>query len=127
MKTGTTRANFYSSGKTPVEIEQLKRSVIEVALTGAAIFNNLLEMLSRPVAFLSERLRNSSKTLAGQMRVIPNTLSVIGTYLRNDFVVSSDSTASISLGPISEKCSLKASEIDGSSVSVFWPISNVFT
>ena len=60
------------------------------------------------------------------MGVLLNTLSMLGTYSRNDFVVSSDSTAFASLGPISEKCSLKASEIDASSICVFWPISNVF-
>ena len=66
LKTGTTRANFHSSGKTPGE-EFSNGSRCKAPITGAAIFNNLLEMLPRPVAFLSESLRNSSKTLVGQM------------------------------------------------------------
>ena len=88
---------FHSLGTNPVEIEQLKRSVMEVAITGAAIFNNLLEMPSRPVALLLESLSSSSKTLVEHIGVIVNTLSVQGTYSWNNFIVSSDSIDSTSL------------------------------
>ena len=84
-------------------------------------------MPSRPVALLSESLSSSSKTLVEQIGAIVNTLSVQGTYLWNDFIVSSDSIDSTSLEPTSEKCLLKASEICELSVSVFRPISKVFT
>ena len=84
-------------------------------------------MPSRPVTLLSESLSSSFKTLVGQTGVIVNTLSVLVIYPRNDFVVSSDSIASTSLGSTSEKCSFNALEISVSFAGVSRPITKVFT
>ena len=40
LKTGVTRASFQSSGKTPVDIAQLKMLVIEFTIYAADIFIN---------------------------------------------------------------------------------------
>ena len=56
LKTGVTLASFHSSGKIPIEMDVLKITVMEVEITLELILRSLLEMLSRPAAFVSESL-----------------------------------------------------------------------
>ena len=63
MKSGVTLAAFQSFGYIPVRIDFEKMEVREGATILAAIFNKLLGILSRPVAFFSSIFDKKLKTV----------------------------------------------------------------
>jgi len=78
LKSGVTLAVFQSSGNIPDRIDFENIEVREGATILAAIFNNLLGIISRPVAFFSSSLDKMLETI-----------STLGIYRENEWSVGS--------------------------------------